>query len=68
MFRVASSRNFSSCVERLYHSLPLNAVPGTVWDYNEFHNQAGWTGQGGEVEGQNVRATVIMAWGWGLCA
>ncbi|CAE7446478.1 unnamed protein product [Symbiodinium pilosum] len=31
--------NFSTCVERLYHSLPLHATPGTVWDYNEFHNQ-----------------------------
>ena len=31
--------NFSACVERLYHSFPLGAEPGTVWDYNEFHNQ-----------------------------
>jgi len=31
--------NFSACVERLYDSLPLGAPPGTVWDYNEFHNQ-----------------------------
>lgn len=31
--------NFSACVERLYDSLPLGAAPGTVWDYNEFHNQ-----------------------------
>mmetsp|Transcript_46033 Transcript_46033/g.107546 ORF Transcript_46033/g.107546 Transcript_46033/m.107546 type:complete len:390 (+) Transcript_46033:56-1225(+) len=31
--------NFSTCVERLYHSLPHGAEPGTVWDYNEFHNQ-----------------------------
>lgn len=31
--------NFSTCVERLYHKFPLSAEPGTVWDYNEFHNQ-----------------------------
>lgn len=31
--------NFSACVERLYHTLPLDAEPGTVWDYNEFHLQ-----------------------------
>ena len=31
--------NFSACVQRLYHQFPLGAEPGTVWDYNEFHNQ-----------------------------
>ena len=32
---------FSHCGQRLYETLPHSAEPGTVWDYNEFHNQEG---------------------------